>query len=161
MTRTKRVVGISLGTRQLGIALFRQGQLSDWRIYSFKYAWSAFKKKQILRCVETIVKREQATMVALKISETEKQTPYFKELLADIEQLLFHHHIPCYCFTLPQLKSLVPIEHQKNKAAFMEGIMMLYPELRIEFQKERTNHNSYYVKIFEAIAAARLCLTTK
>jgi len=161
MQKIKRVVGISLGTRQLGIAFFRQGRLSDWHIYSFKYAWSAFKKKQILRCVETIVKREQATMVALKISETEKQNQSFREILTDIEQLLFLHHIPCYSFTLPQLKSQLPIEYQKNKAAFMEGMMTLYPELHIEFQKERTNHNSYYIKIFEAIAAARLSLTTK
>lgn len=161
MPRTKRVVGISLGTRQLGIALFREGELLDWRIHSFKYAWSAFKKKQILRCVESIVKAHAATMVAIKITEPDKQNAAYKALLYDLELLLHARAIPSYVFTLEQLKAQLPCAYQHNKDAFMEGVSMLYPELSIEYEKERTNHTSYYFKLFEAIAAARLCLDTK
>lgn len=161
MQSSRNVIGISLGTRQLGIACFTNNRLSDWRTHSFRYAWSSFKKKQILRCIETLLKQQHASVVALKITEPEKQTSSYKILLTDLEMVLFQQNIHCYVYTIDQLKVLVSTPKQQNKTVFMEGMLELYPELRIEFEKERTNTTSYYIKIFEAIAAAHLCQTTK
>jgi hypothetical protein len=42
---------------------------------------------------------------------------------------------------------------RRTRKSLMKRLVMIYPELTTYYEREETNKNKYYIKLFEAIAA--------
>ncbi len=151
------VLGISSGTRLVGIALIQNGRLLEYKIKAFSGPWSEWKLRQITWTIQGYVKRYKVDRIAVKIPENVPDTISYHKVIGAINVIAERADILAYYYSLKDLK-IAFLPHPKNSNIFtlMEALTLKYPELYPEWKKERKNLNSYYQKVFEAVAVACL-----
>lgn len=154
----KVVLGVSLGTRYIGIALFQDRILIDWQIKVFKTAWTKSKKQSIFYCIHDIIVSEKVDIVAIKIPHESRQGQYLKKLISYLTNELKNHAINFCLYDIRKLKHTYLYNQKTNKSDLIQKLIMEHPQLITEYNKELKNKNHYYIKVFEAIASAKSCL---
>jgi len=150
------ILGISPGTRLLGIAVFRNRELVEWQVKSFKQHWSVSKLEAILRVIEQYVEHYQVKTIAMKITSPAHASPGLQLLTKKIVQRARQQGIIIFPFTLHDIKCMLQRNQKQSRYALMEFLAEKYPILRKAYLKEMNNENPYYLPMFEAIAVARL-----
>ncbi len=150
------VLGISTNTRLLGLAIINQGRLVDYSIHLHKSAWSPSKANMIVTSLEPCVRQYCITRVVLSIPYAHYQTRGFKLLLSRILAFLKAKKVTIYTEPVEAIYSLCKPGEKKTKKALMEALANRFPELWYCYHKEVRNRKRYYIKLFEAVAAATL-----
>ncbi len=148
------VLGISPGTRSMGIAAMKDGQLIDWKTRTFKGKWNDKKLNEIVVYIKKEMYRHNVRKVAVKLPHPVRSSLWLNDLLNEIKELVRKKNITMNIYFIDDLKYLSGELDNKQKLA--EYITSKHPELLGEYEREQQNKNTYYMKMFEAIAAARL-----
>ena len=151
-----RVLGISLGTRKMGVAVLKRTSIFDCRMKTFNEVWSEKKLQAIIRIVEKHITKYRPTEVTIKVPSITLEDLTVSELLCEIEKLLEARAIPLHSYTLADLKMGWCRNYRANKKQLMKCILEKYPELRAMYDKEMQGRVKYYEKLFEAVAVAAL-----
>ena len=69
------ILGISPGTKYLGIAVLRGPELRDWRVKAFKGRWSEGKLGKIEAVLASLVARYDPDILAVKASIPREAPP--------------------------------------------------------------------------------------
>jgi RNase H-fold protein (predicted Holliday junction resolvase) len=149
------ILGISLGTRVIGIGVMRDGELMYNRVRTFRSRWSKDKEKAIHGFITRLIEYYSVNYVALKTPDPIKSSNRLDDLSEILKQVI-QKKIDLYSYSLPTVNLGLAIK-SRNKNAFMEQIAERYPELRKIYLKEVNNRHSYYERMFEAIAIAKWC----
>lgn len=155
MTETKNILGISLGTRTIGMAMLNNGELIDWYIKAYKGLWCEQKKDVILDTIERMLDRYQIDAFAIKIPSAMDRHENVNQLYTEINLFAQHKGIPSETYSIQTLKEFLG-EDVSNKRTLRSKVLGLFPELKNEFNKESFNRNAYYSKLFEAVIAAHV-----
>jgi len=151
------LLGISPGTRIIGIALWKQGQLQDARIKSFTGSWTESKLKDILFAMQNIITDNDTTTIAIKKPASVRSSPALTKLVSEPIILAKRKKIAVHTYSFNELKQFYSDDRTFTKADLIKAVAMKYPELRTAYNREQSNHNRYYTKMFEAITAAEIC----
>lgn len=146
------VLGISLGTRHIGIAVVNNGELIDWQVCNFPQKWSAQKLKYILQAFEKHINRNKVQAVAVKIPDVLPVSVGFMQLVGGLNVLLERKRIQTQYCTLSELKQHFCPNVKANKARLADCILEKYPDLH--HYKHSSRNIFYYSRVFEALAAA-------
>ncbi len=147
-------LGVSPGTRFIGIALQVNGKLIDWKVQGFPGKWSEHKLKIIIHSLNQYMDRHAVTSVCIKIPDELPVSKPFIQLVGTLNVACERKGIKPMYYTLSNLKRQLCSDGEMNKAGFAECVVAKHPELLPEYHKEKSNsNNNYYVKIFEAVAA--------
>lgn len=149
-------LGISTNTRLLGLAIINQGILEDYSIHLHKSPWSASKANKIITSLEPCARKYCIKNVVLSIPHVYHQTKAYKYLLLRIRRYFETKGIPVYHKSHEAIHTLCPSGQKKGKKALMQALSIMYPQLSFCQVKEERNKSKYYIKIFEAVAAAIL-----
>jgi len=150
------ILGISIGTRNVGLAVIRLRKLTDYRIRTFAGKWTPTKCESIWSIVETIIKRDEITDITLKIPDPAHCSDNIEELTRGIEELGRWFHIEVHRCTIQDLK--LPYSDKKcSKQVMVASLIEKYPELKKKWNNGR-RAQAYNAKLFEAIACAELAL---
>jgi len=87
------VLGISPGTRLTGLALLRDGELTDWRVKTFKGPWSESKLRDIVFALKTYIDDTGVSVVALKKPDVFRTSNGLERLISELKafcQRCFH-----------------------------------------------------------------------
>lgn len=150
------ILGISTNTRLLGTAIIEKGVLAEYSIRLFKASWSPSKATRIITSLEPCVRQYSIKKVVLSIPPPYHQTEAFKLLLPRLSKYFERRQIPVVFISPEQLRSLYATDQKQRKKSLMDTLCKRYPELIYCHQKEMRNKNKYYIKLFEAVAAATL-----
>ena len=150
------ILGISLGTRNIGFALMRNGELKDYGVKCFKQKWTRTKESEILSSIEKLVEYDEATAIALKSPDPIRSSKRLNHLNDRLLKALEKGKVKVCSYSLLTVKIGLGIK-DKRKDGFLWHISELYPELRKPYLKEINNRHSYYDRMFEAIALAKWC----
>lgn len=150
------ILGISTNTRLLGTAIIEKGVLAEYSIRLFKTSWSPSKATRIITSLEPCVRQYSIKKVVLSIPPPYHQTEAFKLLLSRLSKYFEHKQIPVVFASPEQLLSLCAIHEKQRKKTLMDTLCKRYPELIYCHKKEVRNKSKYYIKLFEAVAAATL-----
>lgn len=150
------ILGISLGTRQCGIVVLHNGTLVDWKVKNFNGIWSENKLQRIVSAIEKYIVRNGIQHVCCKIP-THLRTMRIDSLLDGIRQLTEEKSINFCVTTILELKG-AETTFVENKVAYAELLTSTYMELLPILTKHRKVKTEYYLRIFEAVGAARHCL---
>ncbi len=148
-------LGISLGTRTIGYAVLQNQELYDWGVKSFKEKWSDQKIQHILKAMERIIVEHEVTNASIKIprqTETYKSIIELQNALSDIFK---HHSINVYTSSLNNLKLWYSIDEKSPKSSLEEYVLAHYPVLCKKQYLSDAGHK-YYMKLYEALAAAEM-----
>lgn len=152
----KTVLGLSVNTRMIAMAIIQGTTLEHYQISLRKGSWSTQKKDLILARLHSLLTTYTITHVALALPYENHTTEHIENLLESLKTYFDEYNIPV-CLYCPQAFHLLCEESaSKTKKALMQTVSELYPELEVLYQKEMRNKNKYYIKLFEAVALATI-----
>lgn len=149
-----RILGISLGTRDAGIALLSHGQLIHWKTHSFHGVWSDDKLNAILERCDRYITRYRVRQVVIKIPPTTHHSKAFLTLLKKLSELIQYRGCIVACKSKADIKSIVP--EVINTETLMDYVVRHYPILLPEQAQELVNRQPYHLKMFEAVLIAHM-----
>jgi|GEM_PF-5341969 len=148
------VLGISLGTRSFGYAVFKEEELFDWGLKTCKGKWSTKKLKKIHQVISEVITVNDITEVAVKVPDTIPTSKGFTQLMGSLNILFQDLVVTSRFLTLADLKQHYCDSGNVNKEVLSEAISRKYPELSIAYLHTSRERTGYYMKVFEAVAAA-------
>jgi len=153
------ILGISLGSRSLGIAVMRNGKLLDWQVKSFAEAMAPQKLHMITGAVMRVVKEYDVGSVSIKLPVAFEMHTNLVALKRHLFKVLAAWSIPIHSYPLSDIKRALG-DAVCNKEQLATCIATLYPELRFVYLKEQQARNPYYRKLFEAVAVLHIRITS-
>ena len=150
------ILGISPGNRYTGIAIIKNGELLEWCTKTFNEAWSTSKLIAILNCIDDFIEKYSVNAIALKISHLSRTSDEVTAVIEGIKELAIQECISIQAFTIEDIKEQICQETKSNMFEIMELLSVRHNELRCEYNKEVSNLNPYYRKVFEAVAVASM-----
>lgn len=150
------ILGISPGTRSFGIAVLDTEDLSECQVKTFNGQWSKGKLLLILNTLEKLYDRYGIEHLALKETLPVQNSKNVKELIRHIITRAKRRGISVVRYTIHDIKREIIPSGKHSMDEIMEFLSIQYPMLKSYYLKEKRNLNSYYVPMFEAVAAARI-----
>jgi RNase H-fold protein (predicted Holliday junction resolvase) len=149
------ILGISLNTRIIGMAILQKATLVEYHIKLFKEGWSTQKLEQLLTCIHKYANDYAIEHIACVTPLSHHQTPQTKQVIEKLKDTCEEKRLPLYFYSAEELCKLGEVSRAKKKA-LMQALCLLYPELTLAGKKELRNRKRYYAKLFEAVGVATL-----
>lgn len=156
MPKARTILGISLGTRTIGLAIIRNRQLNDCRVKTFPDKWSEKKQRKIVDFLSSELHRSHVGVLAIKLPHPIRGSRWLSGLLTEIQSIATSLHIEVHIYYIENIKLLC--NEIGNKKELGDYIVHLYPEVWNEHEKHQNDKHGYYTKLFEAIASAHLSI---
>lgn len=148
------VLGISPGTRVIGLAVMRDGELIDFRVKSFKETFTRAKMQDILDTIFAFCDYNGVKTICLKKVDPLKSSPQLDRLVRNIQRQAKRHGIKVRSYSLSDLDYDARSKRKLTRDGLAEQVAEKHPELRHAYIRERNNRTEYYTKMFEAVAMA-------
>jgi len=155
--RPLKIIGINPGTRYLGIAVFQESELMDWRIKVLKGKWSKEKMKRALKIISDFIERYEPCVLAIKKLHSSRRSQNLARLVARIKEFSKRKGLKFYQYSIKDLEEFFIREDKLNKKNLAEVIVSENPALFHELQKEKNHKNPYHIRMIEAVALASIC----
>ena len=152
-----KILAINPGTRYLGIAVFEGPELLDWRVKVIKGKWSKDKQQKTLVIIRTLIERYQPDILAIKKLHRSRSSDNLNQLVSRIKQHSKRKGLKVYQYSIKELEAFFFGEAKANKNKLAEVLASKYSFLVHEFNKEKSNKNSYHIRVFEAVALGAVC----
>ncbi len=149
------ILGVSIGTRNVGLAVIRKRKLIDHRIRTFAGKWTQNKCTAITDTMQQIIDRNSITQIVLKIPSPSHCSKNIQQLIDGIQETADRHRITVYRCTIKDLKCRYIEGKRSNKHEVIAALVSKYPELKCRCVKSKRTY-LYHAKLFEAIACAEL-----
>jgi Holliday junction resolvasome RuvABC endonuclease subunit len=150
----KVVLGISPGTRVLGLAVIRDGELAEWRVKGFKETWSSEKHRNILSTIHKLCEYHGVRILSVKKIDPLRSSPQLDRLIRNLIKQAKRHGIKVIQYSLSDLDYNLRTGKKQTKDNISAQVAEKHQEVRNEYLRERNNRREYYTKMFEAIAMA-------
>lgn len=148
------ILGLSVNTRMLGLAVIKGNLLLDYHIKLRKEPWTPRKRELIVTSLQPWCESYTITNVALSIPYEKQTSSQTKDLLESLKRYFIEQKIHLSTYPAKALYALC--KEAKAKKEIMRTLAGQYPELSFHYRKEMTNKNKYYVKLFEAVGVATI-----
>lgn len=145
------IIGISLGTRTMGVAIMRNRHLLDWQIKTFKGVMNQQKLYMISGAILKLIKDYDAKEITIKMPHKADTHKNITTLNRHLTNILTAHNIAMHYYTLEDIKAALGVGNKQELLTWATNGK--YKELRFVYAKEQTSKNSYHIKLFEAVAA--------
>jgi len=158
--RSTRVLGLSLGTMRLGIAVVERHSIFECKMKSFiRDTWSDKKLQAILEMVDKYIIGHKVKHIALKIPPPYSHTSAITQLIAGITFLAKSKNVILHLFTVQSLKQGWQINKKDHldKKQLKKVILEKYNLTHI-YKKDIKTKTSHYEKIFEAVGVADIVM---
>lgn len=148
------ILGISLSSRILALAVLRDGELMDYRIQQFQDRWSALKEVRITASMQRFIRDYAITSIALSLPHEQNTSKESKTCLAKVLAGCKKNAAPVTAYEHKTLHNICEGSKARQKA-LMCVIAHQFPELKHFLRRELKNRRPYYCKLFEAVAVAK------
>jgi len=149
----KTTLSISPGTRSMGIAVFKDGQLISWNVKSFPSKWTREKAHHIRNTIFSLLRYYQPRTVVIKKVDPIRSSVHLLSLVEGIITDTRKEKIRIWQYTLFDLQDFCGKEGRNIQRNIANTVVELFPELRNEYLRERNALRPYYNKMFEAVIA--------
>ncbi len=152
-----RIIGINPGTRYLGLAIFEDWNLIDWRIKALDGKWSAKKIDKVIKTIQEYIELYDLNILALKKLHPAKASKNLRKLIDRIKSLAAKKRIKVHQYSIKEIENILLTEDRYNKKSLAQKMAGDYPFLVHELQSEQMHKNPYRMKMFEAVALGAAC----
>jgi Holliday junction resolvasome RuvABC endonuclease subunit len=152
-----KIIGINPGMRYLGIAIFQDSELLDWRIKTLKGKWSPEKMKKTLSIISEFVERYEPNILAIKKLHSSRRSQYLARLVTKIKEISSRNGLKIYQYSIKNLEEFFVQDEKLNKKNLAEAVISEYPILSHELNREKNHKNVYHIRMFEAVALGAVC----
>jgi Holliday junction resolvasome RuvABC endonuclease subunit len=157
LKKSLRIIGINPGTRYLGIAVFQDWNLLDWRIKLLDGKWSKKKIDRVIDMICEYVELYELNTIVLKKVHPSRSSKNLGLLVSQIKSLAKRKKMKVYEYSIKELEEIFLRDERHNKKNLVEKMVSDYPFLIHELEKERAHKNPYHIRMFEAVALGAAC----
>lgn len=157
--KTQTTLGINPGTKYLGIAVFREADLRDWKVKVINGKWSQGKMLVIQSVISDLLKKHGPDTIALKWINPSRSSPGLNRLVGSIKSLCRRKRLSVREYSIKELGRILSPDRNINKKQLAEIVASEYPILYNELNNEKSHKNRYYIRMFEAVALGVASLT--
>lgn len=150
------ILGISPGTRHMGIAVEQNGRLVQYRVHTFSGKWSNTKLRLIFNAINKHTELHAVERIVVKIPDVFPTTKAFNQLIGCVNIMASRKKIAIHYLTLNDLKLDLAGTKKISRACLIDLIIKSHPELMPEYQREKQNQEGYYYKMFEAVMCTKV-----
>ncbi len=152
--KDKRILGIDPGTRYLGLAVLHGSELMDWRVKTFSGKWRKENAGKIIKIMDDYIELYEINTISLKKCHPSRTSKNLNLLVLRIKALARRKKIKVYQYSIKEIEKLFVENRKQNKRNLIEAMVYQYPILHNDLDKEKILKNSYYFRMFEAVALA-------
>jgi hypothetical protein len=153
VSKRNTVLGISPGTKYLGISVFRQGELIEYKVKTYYGKISKKKLQRIMNTIHETIDGYGVESIAVKVPEGIIRSKEVRQIISDIEKISTAKQLRIFRCNISGLKQACLEEKITSRQGLVEYLMQKYPELSFVEQNGGLNRHVYYGKMFEAVAA--------
>jgi len=146
-------LAINPGTKYIGLAVFQSSDLIYWGIRVLKGKWSEAKMKNAEASLENLINQYHVDVLVLKRLHSSRTSGNLNSLVRAMKRLARRKQIRLCYYSLADLKESLMVGIRANKMAIAGAVVIRYPFLVRELQKEKRHKHPYFVRMFEAVAA--------
>lgn len=157
LRRPKTVLGVNPGTRYLAVAVVQGSELRDWRIKGVSGKEIKEKVENAKRMLGWFIERYGVDVLIIKELHPARGSANLKKLVSSLKSFARRKGLRVYEYTIDQVKEC--FDEAANKRELAEMMVECYSALQHELMKERSNRNSYHIRVFEAVALAAAYLS--
>lgn len=155
------VLAINPGTKYLGLAVFAGPELRHWQIKVFKGKWSKAKLARIISVVASLIDRFEPEALILKRLHPSRSSRQLNELVFELQNAAWKRGLSIQDFSIGELERCFSTGKKLNRREMAEAVVAEYPLIFNEWQKEKNHKNSYYIRLFEAVALGSVWLKSQ
>ena len=152
-----KILAVNQGSRYIGWAAFRGPELLDWGVRVIRAKTPRSKLRAANQILVEAIDRFQPSALAIKQLHRSRSSGFLNRLTSAIAKLCRRRRLGLYQYSIGELKQVLCQDVKSNKRRLAEHVTAAYPVLSHDLQKERANHNPYYVRMFEAVALGIAC----
>jgi len=150
--RDKRILGINPGARYVGLAVFHETDLLDWRIKTFTGKWTKEKAEKIIEMLSEHIENYDINALAIKKLHPARTSKNLKILVYKIKNLAKRKRIECESYFIKEIEHVFLDGEKLNKRNLADRVVAEYPMLVHELNIEKSRKNSYFMRAIEAVA---------
>lgn len=147
------MIGISPGTRSIGIAVIKDGTLIDWGVKIFKEEWSLEKLNRIMKILEAYMIRYHISTIAIKRVDISRSSERLESIVEGIIACAKRLKIRYKVYSIEELKRRCNGSDTKN--SLMSYVFQQFPEIE-KTTKFNKGNGIYHMKTIEAVALAHV-----
>jgi len=152
-----KILAIVPGTKYLGTALFYGSELRDWRVKVLNAKGIEEKIKKVKKIISDFIERYEPQVLAVKKLDLKKSSKNLNSLARKIKEFAKRKGLTICQMKLSEVKEWILPGRRINKKELAQIMVSRFPELLFDFKKERRNKNTYYERMFEAVALGLAC----
>lgn len=146
------ILGISPGTRTIGYAIMRDSDLIEWRLKTFRGAWSKQKLSKIIKFIEFEIEKYKVNGIGLKMPHPKRSSTGLNQLSKGITKL---KGADIKRFTINDL-TVVRESEKNSKNEMIKRTIAQYPFLAKEFNRPGKTERIDFAKVIEAVCITEL-----
>jgi hypothetical protein len=151
----RQAIGISCNSRVIGLAVIENGALVTFQVKVFLEHWSDEKQRRIIQYLSQHLPSDPSQKLAIAVPPEQYASARVKALIGNIKRYCQQRGTPVTDYHQEAIHSLGSSTKAKKKV-LMHKLVQRYPDLNYFYERELRNSQPYYVKLFEAVAAAML-----
>ena len=152
-----RILAIVPGTKYLGVALFYGSSLRDWRVKCLNGKGIENRTKKAKEIISNYIQQYSPQVLAIKKLDSKRSSENLNSLARKIREFTKRKGLITSQLRLSEIKGPIAPGQRINKKELAKIITSRYPELLFDFEKEKKNRNTYYQRMFEAVALGLAC----
>lgn len=152
-----RILAINPGSRYIGFAAFRGPELLDWGVRVISAKTPRGRIRVAGQILKDAIERFQPDTLAVKRLHSSRTSTSLERLTDSIREIARRRKLKIYQYSITELKRTLCPEAKSNKQKLAQEVAAAYPVLSHELQKEMSNRNPYYLRMFEAVALGIVC----
>jgi Holliday junction resolvasome RuvABC endonuclease subunit len=152
------ILAINPGAKYLGIAIFKGNDLRDWAIKVVGGKWSQKKMIKIQALFSELILRYRPDVLAMKKLNPSRSSTNLDVLISEMRSIARKKKISVHEYCIEELKRFYSPDKRISKRQLAALIASEYPALVYELDREITNKNKYYERVFEAVGLGELLL---
>jgi RNase H-fold protein (predicted Holliday junction resolvase) len=155
---THRILGISIGTTKIGIAVLERNVVIEWKMKCFRETWSQAKLESIVAYIDHYTLVHPIKRIGIKIPAPHSHTCAITQVIQLLEHVAKTKGINTYVYTLTDVKRYWNGEHKTTRDQLIKAVLGKHPKFQKEYHRILKTKNFHYEKLFEAIAAADMAV---
>jgi Holliday junction resolvasome RuvABC endonuclease subunit len=145
-------MGINPGTRYLGLAVFQDTDLLDWRVKTFTGKWTIEKAGRILEIISEQIELYDINVMGIKKLHPSRSSSNLKILISKIKAVARRKRIEYESYSIKEIERVFLGGEKPNKRNLADRVVAEYPVLIHDLNKEKSRKHTYYMRAIEAVA---------
>ncbi len=154
MIKHKTVLGLSLGTRRIGVAVIRNGDLREWQVKEFKGVWNKRKVEAVVFYIYKLCGFYRTRIIAIRIPKESTNRTGIRRVMFELQEYAEKQGFRLLFYSLTDVRKHYSCKVTAQGKHLAEMLTALKPELSHDLKRDARNLNSYYNSMFEAVAVA-------